>query len=38
MEDLEVIFLNEIDVDALNDAICLEMLKDFEELQNKDNQ
>lgn len=38
MEDLEVIFLNDIDVDMLNDALCLELLKDFEELQNKDNQ
>ena len=38
MEDLEVIFLNKIDVDMLNDDICLEILKTIEELQNEDNQ
>lgn len=38
MEDLEVIFLNKIDVDMLSDDICLEILKTIEELQNKDNQ
>ena len=38
MDDLEVIFLNEIDVDVLNDAICLELLKDIEELRKADNQ
>ena len=37
MDDLEVIWVNDLDIDALSDTICLEILKEIVALQNEDN-